>query len=73
MAGHVTRMDEGSALNILTGKPTGRSTHRWEDNIEWILENDVKSKWIWVDLLRFGILGELFECDIEPGFPKPWS
>jgi hypothetical protein len=31
---YVTRMEEGrSTFKILTGKPTGRLTHKWENNI----------------------------------------
>ena len=43
-AGHVARMEEsGSALKILTGKPTGkrplgRPRRRWEDNIRMDLK-----------------------------------
>ena len=43
-SGHVARMEEGrSALNILTGKPTGkrslgRPRRRWEDNIRMVLK-----------------------------------
>ena len=39
-AGHVARMEEGrSAINILTGKPTGKSPRcRWEDNIRMDLK-----------------------------------
>jgi len=37
-AGHVARMEDGSAVKILTRKPTGklplgRPKRRWEDNI----------------------------------------
>jgi hypothetical protein len=48
-AGHVARIEEGrSALNILTGKPTGkkrlgRPRRRWEDNIRMDLEEIVIS------------------------------
>ena len=41
-AWHVSRMEEGrTALNIFTGKPTGkrflgRPRRRWEDNIQWV-------------------------------------
>ena len=42
-AGHVARMEGGSAFKILTGKPTGnrplgRPWRRWEDNIRMDLE-----------------------------------
>ena len=39
MAGHITRMEEGSStIKILTGNPTGRRSlgrprRRWEDNM----------------------------------------
>ena len=42
-AGHIVRMEEGSAFKILTGKPTGkiplrRPRRRWVDNIRNNLE-----------------------------------
>ena len=33
-AGHVARIEEGrSAFKIVIGKPAGKPSHRWEDNI----------------------------------------
>ena len=54
-AGHVARMEEGrSALDILTGKPTGkrpvgRPRHRWGDTIRMNLEEIGVNAGNWVD------------------------
>ena len=42
-AGHLIRMEDRSAFDILTGKPTekrslGRPGHRWENNVRMDLE-----------------------------------
>ena len=65
LAGHVARMEEGrSALNILTGKRTGkrhlgRPRCRWEDNIKMDFEKKKVSMRVnGLIRLRIGIIGE---------------
>ena len=53
-AGHVARLEEGIAFNILTGKPTGKRLlgmprRRWEDNIRMDLEETGINAGNWVD------------------------
>ena len=56
-AGHVARMEKGSAYKILTGKPTGkrplgRPRRRWDDNIRIDLKEigiDIRN---WVDSVQ---------------------
>ena len=54
-SGHVARLEEGrSVINILTGKPTGKSPlrrprRRWEDNIRMDLEEISINAGNWVD------------------------
>ena len=51
-AGHVVRMEEGSAFKILTGKPTGkrslqRPRRRWEDHIRMDLQEIINAgNWV---------------------------
>ena len=63
-AGHVARMEEGSAFKILTGNPTGkiplgRPSHRWETILERTLKKYVSVRGVGFVRIRIGIIGEL--------------
>ena len=69
-AGHVARMEDcSSALNIVTGKRTGRrllgsSRHRWEDNIRMYIKEICVNTSNTVDSTQ-GLLENPCECSIE--------
>ena len=58
-AGHVARMLDGSAFQILTGKrPLGRPRRRWEDNIRMDLKEIGINTKNWIDSAQDNIIIE---------------
>jgi hypothetical protein len=71
-AGHLDIMEKCSSFKISTGKPKGkrplgRSRHRNEDNIRWILKKYVSIRGIGLIRLRIGMR------HWTSGYQKPFS
>ena len=79
-AGHVARMEYNRrALNILTGKPTGkeilgRSRRRWEDNVRMNLKEIGVNTGNWICSANDrGYWIPLMNASLSLRVHKPWS